>query len=423
MKVTIYPSPCGGEIKVPPAKSLSHRYLIAAALSSAVTTLHNLYLSKDILETLNILGKLNVDFQVKGSKLLMSGNEDFPKISETLLINESASTLRLLIPLLSLVDDKVSIRLGKSLTKRSLDIYRQLWKQKGLYWALKDNTLTINGKLTSGKYQIKSSIASQFINGLLFVLPLLQSQSTINIVDQLDSFDYIDMTIHVLKEFGIDIIKVNENKLVIPAPQIYLSPENIMIESDYSQAANFLVLSAINSTLTIYNMPEKTLQGSSRIINILEDKAVKIENDSGRISVLPAVLNGSTIDLSNCQDLAPIVCVLAACCKEKTLLLNTRQPALKEADRFVILSKELGKLGIKIKVGKNSVVIYPWDKKSCKAQELESYNDHRITMALAILATIAPQPLTINNCQAVEKSYPSFFEDLAKVGIKHSFTK
>ncbi len=423
MKVTVYPSQCGGEIKVPPAKSLSHRYLIAAALAAGSTTLHNLYLSKDVLETLSVLGKLNVDFQVKGSRLLMSGSSGFPEISAPLIINDSASTLRLLIPLLSLAEDKAVIKLGKSLSKHSLLIYQKLWKQKGLSWDFQENVLTIGGKLPAGKYQIKGSMASQFINGLLFALPLLQSQSTINISDQLDSYDYINLTIQILKEFGVDIIKVNDNKLIIPAPQIYISPESIEIESDYSQAANFIVLGAINSPLTIANMPEKTLQGSFRVLDILKDKAAKLEFNQGRITVSPGILSGSTVDLSNCQDLAPIVCVLAACSKEKTTLLNTQHLALKEADRFTILTKELGKLGIKIKSARNSIEVYPWDKRKCLSTTLESYNDHRIIMALAILATVAPLPLTINDCQAVEKSYPSYFEDLSKIGIKLVLSK
>ena len=422
MKITVHPSACSGTLSISPAKNLTQRCLIAAALAPGVTTLHNLYLSNDPLELLQLLGKLNVDFQLKSSKLLIDGSESLKRVNGPLTISNSIASWRLLLPLLSLTKEKVTINIDQKLVKKSLAVYRKIWKQQDLLWDLQKNNLTIKGDLKAGKYVITDSTAAQFISGLLFSLPLLPGNSTLRFPKELSSNDNINLTLRILKEFGIEITKAADDRFIIPGPQSYRNPQETYLESDYFLAAHFCTLAAINAPLSLVNLPEQTDQVTARIIPILSDKAADIFIDKNRITITPTALSGSKIDLDSAFNLAFLAGVLAACSKQETSLVNLLISQYSETDSLALFRRELSHLGISTKLVKNTLTVKPWQKKPTKPLHLESYGDYRIAMALIILATIAPVPITINGCQVVKKVYPSFFDDLRIVNIKFDIT-
>jgi 3-phosphoshikimate 1-carboxyvinyltransferase len=302
----------------------------------------------------------------------------------------------------------------ESLLNRPFKIYEDIFKKNNVIFKKIDGKIYIQNELQANTYEVLGNISSQFISGLLFSLPLKKSDSIIKIIGNLESKKYVDMTIDVLKEFGISISK-EENVYYIKGNQKYL-PSNYKVESDYSQLAFFAVAGIINGDIAIQNLNTESLQPDFEIINLIEKMGGKIIKEKNIYKFIKSETNGINIDVSQNPDIAPILSILAAVSKGETCFENAQRLRYKETDRLKATSESLNLLGVKCKVKNDSFTVH--GQNILQGNSFSSYNDHRMVMSISIAALRANSPITIEGAQAVNKSYPDFFEDLKSLGVK-----
>lgn len=401
MKAIIKPSICKGSVKIPPSKSMAHRAIICAALANGKSIISNIDYSVDIQTTIDCMKKLGAHIECFDDYVIIQGIDNFDSIQDTNIeCNESGSTLRFLIPIFSLTNKKITFTGKNRLLKRPQTIYEELFNENNLYFKQDENKIEILGSLQPKDYILNGNVSSQFISGLLFTLPLLKKESKIHILPPFESRSYIDLTIQMLSKFGIHIYWENELTLVIPGNQQYYAHDEI-IEGDYSQYAFFGVLDRINSKIDIFGMDNTSLQGDKQILGILDD--FKEEKEIHEI------------DLKNCPDLGPILCILAMFSSGTTRIYNASRLRIKESDRIEAMVSECSKMGSLIETTNDEMIIHG-NNVHAPNVELYGWKDHRIVMACAIALTKLGG--IIDGCEAITKSYPSFFEDLKNIGIE-----
>lgn len=402
-----------GTVVPPASKSLLHRYIIAASMAKGLSKISNINLSEDINATIDAMRVMGAKIIIKDKELLIDGSSFSNTFSESKFLeincNESGSTLRFMIPL-SLVKKNKVVFYGKdSLFKRPLEPYFEIFnKQKinYMYEPQKIEKLRIGGMLESTEYEIVGNISSQFITGLLFALPFLKGDSNIKILGNLESKSYIDLTLECLEKFGIKLENNGYQNIKICGSQKY-EAQNVEIESDFSQAAFFIVANSLGSKLNIENCNKFSLQGDKEIISLVE----KVDNFSGEELI---------IDGSNCPDIIPIFSLKAAYSNKKVKIINVGRLRIKECDRLKATVEELSKFGFDLKEEKDSIVINYREKTQLKTEKIlaSSHNDHRIAMMLAIVSTVYQGEIILDNADCVKKSYPDFWEVFSSIGGK-----
>ncbi len=397
MTVTIQPSRAKGEVFAPPSKSIAHRLLICAALSSGTSRIRGISDCEDVRATLRCLEGLSIPYEISGDQVTVWGKPlalTSPK--SPLFAGESGSTLRFLIPLALLCGQRVCFTAKKSLLARPFGVYEALADEKGFFFEKGEDSITVCGPLTPGDYRVPGNISSQFISGLLFALPLLHSDSRITITTAVESRSYINLTVKALAEFGVSVRWEDEHTLFIPGNQSYQSRE-ISVEGDYSNAAFLDALNLFSSSVTVKGLDDESLQG---------DKIYR--------QYFPMLdLGVPTLHIGDCPDLGPILFAVAAA-KNGGVFSGTRRLRIKESDRAAAMAGELRKFGATVTVYEDSVVVFP-SAFHAPTEPLLGHNDHRIVMALSVL--ISHTGGQIRGAEAVKKSYPSFFRDLAMLGI------
>jgi 3-phosphoshikimate 1-carboxyvinyltransferase len=418
--VKIEPTALSGKVKVPPSKSFAHRAVISAFLSGEECKISNIKLSNDISATLACIKALGAafDYDEKKSSVLISRCEDV--LPKTLHLDccESGSTLRFFIPIALCFAESIEFSGEGRLMQRPLKPYFDIFDQKGITYKQKKGMLSLKGKLQAGDFYIDGSVSSQFITGLLFALPLLDGNSRIIVNGVLSSKGYIDITLDVLKKFGIKIKNENYECFCIEGNQKY-KPRNYTVEGDFSQAAFFLVAGAIGCNITCTGLKENSLQGDKKILEVIRQTGAKIEQTgtSKFRAVQATSMHGITVDADEIPDLVPILAVLFAFCKGESRIINAGRLRIKESDRLAAITTELKKMGADIEEGEDFLIIR--GRQILNGAEVFSHNDHRIAMATAIAACRCEGDLAIEGAQkSVAKSYPDFFEDYKKLGGK-----
>lgn len=411
--VTAFPTSLQGCVKAPPSKSLSHRALICAGLSKGESMIHNLVYSEDIKATMSVLEAIGVQFKQTKHTLYVRGVKRIKQPKEAVYCNESGSTLRFMIPILSLSNKEVVFTGKESLLRRPQSIYQNIFDYDGNQFIQAKDKITVNGSIKSRKYKLKGDVSSQFFSGLLFALPLLKEDSTILIDGILESKSYIDLTISTLKAFGVEIQELN-NGYHIKGNQMY-TPREYTIEGDYSQAAFFLVAGALNGRIEVQELNHDSQQGDKAIIDILQSMKSKVIFTENGFITESSNSKSTTIDLSDCPDLGPIVSLLAALSSGTTHIINIQRLRIKESDRVKSTVETLKALGADI-TSENDKIIVRGQKTLQGGVTVDSFNDHRIAMMATIASTRCDKEVTITNADAVNKSYPHFFEDFKKVG-------
>jgi len=416
--VSITPSHLKGTVTVPPSKSFAHRALIAAFLSNEPCTIKNLSMSADIKATLDCIKKAGTVFSYLPKTLSLTFKKSSAYLSEDILFDcgESGSTLRFFIPIILALFGKAKFTGHGRLMERPLDPYFKIFDQKDIKYSIKNGILSLNGKLSAGEFTLDGSVSSQFLTGLLFALPTLDGDSRIKIDGDLSSRGYIDITLDVLKTFGIEIENLNYSTFVIKGNQKYIG-KSYTIEGDFSQAAFFLVAGALGCDITLKGLLENSLQGDKEIINIIEKVGAAIKrSDDGTLCAKPSsAMHGITVDADEIPDLVPILAVLLSFCKGKSRIENAGRLRIKESDRLAAITKELKKMGADIIEGPDFLEIS--GKQILSGADISSWNDHRIAMATAIAACRCEGTVTISGAKkAVKKSYPNFFDEYEKLG-------
>lgn len=416
MRVTIKPTLLKGEVVVPPSKSLSHRAIIAASLAEGKSVISNVMFSKDILATIGAMEELGAKITKYSNYLEIEGTGKVSRNEGVIDANESGSTIRFIIPI-ALVNKEEMLFTGKNnLVKRPLDAYYNIFDEQGITYLKGDDYLPFKtkGGLKPGLYTISGDVSSQFITGLLFALPLLDSNSIIKLSSPLESRGYVDLTIDILKQFGIEIINNNYETFRIVGRQKY-KPFNYTIEGDYSQSAFFLEANALGSNIRLKAMNPLSHQGDKKIIEDMKAMGCDITFENDEITLTASKTKGAVIDFSQTPDLGPAIACLGARSEGVTEFINASRLRIKECDRITCMRLELEKMGVKVTEVKDGMSIY---FSQVHGASLDSHNDHRIAMSLAMLATVADSDVVIENAECVAKSYPSFWSEYERLGGK-----
>lgn len=396
MDIKIYPSKLIGKVKAISSKSVAHRILIASALSDKVTKINIKNKSEDILATVGAIKALGATVIESDGQLMV-----YPiryKLEEIVIdAKESASTLRFLLPVAMAKYQKVSFTGEKSLRKRPISTL--LYSMKGVGFTSESLPLTVNGNLSGGEYYITGEESSQYISGLLMALPILEKDSVLNVEGNIVSKSYINITLEILKDFGIEV-KVNGNKFIIKGNQEYKTKGEYTIEGDYSNSAFFIAPNKFGASIEVENLPEKTSQGDKKIFNAL-DKIFK-EGES-------------EIDVKNIIDLTPILAVSATMTNNKVTFINTDRLKIKESDRAKAIVDNIVKMGGKAELRENAIEVIGTSGLKGGVM-IDCFNDHRIAMAFSVISCFAKNETTLLGVQCVNKSYPEFFNDLNKLG-------
>ncbi len=415
--VTLTPRMLKGTVKIPPSKSVAHRAIIAAALSGGECLLTNTAINDDITATLGGMRALGCKYTVNKTKGEIKIAPKKQKKSGEIEIDccESGSTLRFLIPIALLSGKPVKLTGRGRLMQRPQKPYLDMFDKKGIRYECGADYIKLDGQLTSGVFEMPGNVSSQFITGLLFALPLLEGDSEIVITTLTESKSYIDITLKVLADFGIEIENHNYMRYVIKGGQKYKSA-NYEIEGDYSQAAFFLVAGAIGCDVQCTGLKEDSLQGDREIIDIIERAGGIIERTKDGIKArMSPNMQGITVDVRNIPDLVPIMAVLLSFCKGESRIINAGRLRMKESDRLAAISSELKHLGADITEESDSLKIV--GRQTLESNNISAWGDHRIAMATAIAACRCEggDMTIVGAIPAVKKSYPDFFDVYKKL--------
>jgi len=396
--------------------------LICAGLAHGKSTIRNVVFSHDILATLNGIKALGAKVEyVKTCSndhtydLVIRGN-GIPEIMKyTIDCMESASTFRFLIPIALLAGKQITFTGKGRLSQRPLDVYYRIFESQGINYYPKNGGLpiTFSGKLKPDLFYVEGNVSSQFISGLLFSLPLLSGDSEIIITTPMESKGYVDLTIDVLGRFSICVHNDSYKSFKIKGNQAYKAGD-FRVEGDYSQSAFWLVAGILNGNITCNDLNLNSPQPDKSIIDILAKMGAQLTVKTDFVNARSSRTSGITIDASQCPDLLPPLAVLGALSRGTTRIINAGRLKIKESDRLKALSTELAKLGAKIVELPEGLEIYGQDM--LVGGIVDSWNDHRIAMALAVAALRCQRPLIIKNSDVVKKSYPDFWDDFRKLG-------
>ncbi len=414
MLVHLDPSVLSGSITAPPSKSMSHRAVLCAALCRGNSMIAGLGKSKDIEATLGAVGQLCATVTPTKDAYNIFGRGGFCTITRPVDCGESGSTLRFLIPLFSLTQQKIQFIGGGRLFARPQSIYANLFRAQGLLFEQDENGISILGALRAGNYSIPGNVSSQFISGLLFIMPLLEHESTLTITGDFESASYVNLTLEALHDFGITVHRPSFNEFIIPGKQRYI-PCPYTVEGDYSQAAFLAVLGAMVGGITITNLRPDSRQGDAAVLDVLARCGAKFTRKGNAITFEKSELIATKIDLADCPDLGPVLMALGAVCKGVTTIKNAGRLRIKESDRISAMETELRKFGVEISSTEDTVIIIGGELTPPNAP-LESHNDHRIVMSLSVLALGTGIPVDLADAQAVAKSWPEFFLALKELG-------
>ena len=327
MNIVIEPSPLKGEIAAIPSKSVAHRMLICAALADGPTTLRIPKTSDDIDATADCLRALGAAITVNNEDYIV---EPIAQIENIPLLDcgESGSTLRFLLPVAAAAADRCRFDGHGRLPERPLSDLTDAMKEHGVSFDGEKLPFTIGGRLRGGIYRLPGNVSSQYITGLLLALPLCEEDSVIELTTALESASYIDITLSVLKTFGITV-HCERNRYIIPGKQVFRSPGTLPVEGDWSNAAFFLAAAALNNDIAMTGLNPNSAQGDRKIIALLEQLGAVTQKDNGRLTLRSDELKGCTIDIQDTPDLLPVLSVAAAFAQGKTTFINADRLRLK----------------------------------------------------------------------------------------------
>ena len=394
------PSQLSGTIDIPSSKSLTHRAIICASLSRGRSIIRNVTFSQDIDATIAAMKELGTMIFKYDDYLEIDGTTTFLKSNCLINCKESGSTLRFMIPVSLICENNLHFIGEGQLGKRPLDPYYQIFEEQNIAYLYRENVLDlyIRGRLRGGEFKIRGDISSQFITGLLFALPLMEENSKIILTTPLESRGYIDLTLQVLRHYGVFIINNDYKEFIIFGHQMYKA-RDYDVEGDYSQAAFFLVANQLGSHVNITNLNPNSLQGDYRIVDIINSI-----NDNQAINT----------DGKDIPDLIPIIALMATQLEGVSQIKNVSRLRLKECDRLKAIIEMINALNGKAYISDDTLMIE--GKTKLKGNKVKTYHDHRMAMVASIASTLCDEEIIIDDYECVEKSYPAFFEDFKKLG-------
>ena len=392
------------------SKSEAHRALICASLADKKTKIICTDTNADIDATaacISALGatvsRIEGGFEVTPILSVLSG--------ATLDANESGSTLRFLLPLVSALGADCDIIMRGRLSSRPLSPLYELLTDNGVTLSPQgESPLSVSGRLLAGEYTLAADVSSQYISGMLFALSISEGESKLRLCGKLESAPYVMMTLDTLLSFGADIkFDIDNGIFYINGQKRLSSPSTFEVGGDWSNAAFPIVAGVIGENpVTISGLNPDSRQGDRKIIEILRDMGARIEVSDNEVTALPSRLCGARIDAADIPDLVPVLAVAASVSDGESVIYNASRLRLKESDRIESVCATLSQLGADICATDDGMIIH--GKQELLGGSVDSYNDHRIAMSAAIASLVCKNQVRIERFDAINKSYPSFMD-------------
>ncbi|MDU5526222.1 MAG: 3-phosphoshikimate 1-carboxyvinyltransferase [Finegoldia magna] len=376
------------------SKSFAHRFLILASVADTDTTIIINEFSNDIMTTIDCLRNLGVEIEINENEVTVNPSF-FQKDVSDINVNDSGSTFRFLLPLVSFLSQKTNIQCSGRLQDRPIKELVDQLKLSGLTFSEEKLPFTVDGTFHKIDFEFPGDVSSQYISAIMMIAPLIGG-CEIKLSSKLESTGYIKITQECLKLFGVDS-EILLDKVVVK-PGALKSPGKIIVEGDWSNAAFFWCANALGADIKVENLNVNSVQADRKIVEFLE----KIENNEDYCE----------IDISQTPDLFVILAVVLSQKCEKSVLKNAKRLRLKESDRIQSTYDMLKSFGINCEIEGDNLVIC---KSEMKPAVVNSCDDHRIVMTAAI-ASIVTKEVEIKDWQAVSKSYPSFFDEIERLG-------
>lgn len=422
MKVTIHPSTLSGSIQTNASKSSMQRACAAALLAGGKSIIKNSGNSNDDKAAMDIIQKLGATIERNGDELIINSNGVNP-IGSEINCGESGLSIRMFTPLVALSIHTITVNGTGSLTTRPMDFFDEILPQLDI--KVRSNggklPLSIQGPIVPKNIEIDGSLSSQFLTGLLMAYSGSNASDVSIKVNNLKSRPYIDLTLHVMKQFGL---KLPENKnyeeFYFAAEPHYSQPatHHYTVEGDWSGAAFLLVAGAIAGNITVKGLDVYSTQADKAVLQALMDCGCALSIQPEQIEIGPAALKAFHFNATECPDLFPPLVALAANCKGKSVIEGTKRLVHKESNRAATLQEEFAKLGVQIDLQDDLMIIHGGG--GIRSATVHSRHDHRIAMACAVAALKANGPVKIGKAEAINKSYPDFYEHLNLLGANVS---
>jgi 3-phosphoshikimate 1-carboxyvinyltransferase len=419
MTTIVSPSIINGTLAAPASKSSMQRACAAALLHKGTTHIHNAGVSNDDKAALDIIQQLGATVSFKNDYVEIISKGFGAHVLESKIINcgESGLSIRMFSPIAALSSSTINIKGEGSLQKRPMDFFDEIFPQLGIDIVSTDGKLPLQtkGPLQPKDITINGSLSSQFLTGLLFAFGEAATKTVIITVIDLKSKPYIDLTLHIMQHFGFNIVNDNYERFIINSKTN--SEDRVIeytVEGDWSSASFLLVAGAIAGSVKLSGLDVHSTQADKAIMEVLQLCGAKIAIGKDFIEITKADLHAFEFDATDCPDLFPPMAALAAYCKGTTKIKGIHRLAAKESDRAKTLQDIFGKMGINIILQDDTMII---EGGTIKSAEVSSHHDHRIAMAAAVSTLGAEGNITITEANAINKSYPQFFEDLKQLTV------
>jgi 3-phosphoshikimate 1-carboxyvinyltransferase len=411
MKLTIHPTEVFGKVAAPPSKSMTQRAIAAGLLSEGLTRIINPSVCNDSLAALQMASDLGAFTEKKASEWLIKPGHK-PRQKE-LQCGESGLAMRMFAPIASLSDEFVTFSGKGSLNKRPVTMIADALLQLGIDFRSHQGHLPfdLKGPLQGGHAAIDGSISSQLLTGLLMALPLARMDSTLDVI-HLKSKPYIEMTLQLLADFGIEIQHQNLEKFFIKGNQKYIA-RVYTVEGDWSNAAFLMVAGAIGGQIEVSGLKKNSCQADKQILSALTQAGANLKLLENTILVSKNKLIAFQFDATDSPDLFPPLAVLAANCKGISLLSGVDRLAHKESNRAFSIKQSLELMGIKVRVQGNEMMI---EGGTIHGANIDPFNDHRIAMMATVAALCSSSEITLMDAECVNKSYPDFYLTMKAAG-------
>ena len=418
MKCNIKKSKIHGQITCPSNKSYTHRAIFLAALSDGKSIVKNILRSNDTEATISACKSFGIEVHEEDDIITIKNTIGSTVSGSMINAENSGTTIRIAIAIAALSGGNTMLTGDDSLRKRPMRPILSSLETLGITTESDDGKppITIKGKIKGDEVNIQGDISSQFISALLIIAPRLENGLTVNIQGELVSKPYIELTIAIMNEFGVNVNCEIPYKKYVIAHQIY-KPTTFTIPSDFSNlalllAANVLLGDGVSFDISLGNMP----QGDEAIIDILEDMGVSVTLDGDKITTKsPKLLNGGRFDLSDTPDLLPALAILILKSSKPIEIFNVKHARYKETDRIAVICRELEKIGINVKENDDGMILTP--AKNLNPAELNAENDHRLFMAFSIIGMYIGD-CSVTDPDSVKVSYPDFIKDMKNSGAQ-----
>ncbi len=414
MTIEITPSTVNGQVQAPPSKSVAQRAIAIASIATGTSEIFHVGKSDDVQSAIKVCRALGADVEEKGEKLIIKGGIQTPSLP--LNCGESGLGIRMFSAIAAILYEPVTLTGEGSLTERPMKMIEESLQAAGVQCETQNGLVpvVVKGPFKGGTVRIDGSASSQVLTGLLIAAPCALSPVTFHVSD-LKSRPYVDITTGMIHDFGVVVENTDYEQFVVPAPQKYIS-KSYSVEGDWSGAAFFLVAGAIAGEVMVTNLNFQSKQADKAILTAIKNSGAELLVEQDRVSVKKSKLKAFRFDATHCPDLFPPLVVLAAACDGISQIRGVSRLRAKESDRATSLQQEFGKLGLYISLEGDNMLI---KGNSLNGGKVFSHNDHRIAMACAVAGLTANKPVFIDKAEAVNKSYPEFFEDLKKITVKN----